>query len=118
MQQSIIEVSQFSGLNVREAPGRIDDTELVDVLNFDLSRRGELTKRTGIASCGTIGGGGSPVTVIAFFQTNTVSQVIVKMGNNLYYTTNGSTYTLIGTYNNVEWGCQYNNVLYMVRRDD
>lgn len=89
---------------------------MIECQNFDLGRQGELFKRTGIKRLATLGAGNQTVTVIGYFSTSVFSQIIVKHGNDLYYTTDGATYTLIGTYNDVEHGVQYTDKFYMVRR--
>lgn len=117
MAGQVVKVNKFTGLNNRDAPGRIQDSEMVECQNFDLGRDGELVKRTGIKLLGTVLAG-QAVTVIGYFQTSVYNQIIVRAGNNLYYTSDGTTYTLIGTYNNIEFGVQYTDKFYMVRRDD
>jgi hypothetical protein len=111
-----VNVNRFSGINTSDAPGRIPDPELIDCQNFNLGQYGELTKRKGIKTLATVLAANA-VTVIGFFQTSVYTQLIVRAGNNLYWTSDGTTYNLIGAYGNVEHGIQYVDKFYIVRRD-
>jgi hypothetical protein len=119
MQQQTIKVNRFQGLDISDAPGRIPDTELIQCQNWNLGLYGELVKRTGLVSKTNIGFPSTPTTIIGYLVTTTLNQIIARTGNQLYYSSDGATtWTLIGTYNNIEYGVQYNNIFYMVRRDD
>lgn len=116
MPQSIIHVNRFAGLNTRNAPGRIEGTELIECQNYDLGKKGELTKRPGFSFMGTPSPGVT-TTVVGYLQTSLYNQIIVRSGNDLYYSDDGAqTWHLIGTYGDVEAGVQYTDKFYMVRR--
>jgi hypothetical protein len=110
-----IEIRGFKGINLREPPGMIQDDELASCINLNIGRAGELVKRTGwaILHDGTTLGV-NQVRIVGHLITDTVSQLIIQAGANLYWSPDGSTMNLIGAYT-VEFGVQYNNVFYMVR---
>lgn len=115
------EISRFSGLNIRDTPGRIKDSELVECYNFDLGIGGELIKRTGLKGLGSAASlGANSITLIGYFQTNTYNQIIARSGDNLYYSTDGGiVWTLIagGPWGSVDYGVQYVDKFYFVRRN-
>lgn len=121
----VARVRKWKGLNVRETANAIDDAELTDALNFDLSEGGELIKRTGwktVHDDAVQGGadlGANPVRILGFFNTNVFQQFVARAGSNLYTSTDGATWTIIpgGPWGNVEHGVQYTDKFYMVRRD-
>jgi len=117
MPETLIKVNRFSGLNNRDAAGRIQDSELMECQNFDLGRAGELIRRTGINQLISGVGASGNVYLLGLFQTSTVSQILFRVGVQLYYY-DGNNFTLIGTYNNMEQGVQYADKFYIVRRDD
>lgn len=119
--ESVISIDTFTGLNGRDAPGRIKNTELVECQNFDLGVAGELTKRTGFKNLhagATLGA--NAVTLLGYFQTDTLTQLLARAGTSLYYSTDGGITWAVcpgGPHGNVEWGVQYTNKFYFVRRD-
>jgi hypothetical protein len=114
---TIVPVNKFSGLNTRDAPGNISDTELLECQNYAIGANGELVKRTGIRTLHDFGD--VAITVIGHFQTSLYNQVLVRAGNEVYWTNDFVTWNLIagGPFNNVEWGLQYADKFYMIRRD-
>ena len=58
--------------------------------------------------------GANAVKIIGHFVTDTYSQIILQVGTALYYTSDFTTFTSIGTYT-VAYGVQYANNFYMVR---
>ncbi len=123
--ETVARIAQWSGLNVRETANAIDDKELTDVVNFDLSEGGELVKRTGFKTVhddavqGGADFGANSVRILGFFNTSSVQHFVARAGSNLYTSTDGATWTLIagGPWGNVEHGVQYTDKFYMVRRD-
>lgn len=115
-EEVVLPLKGFVGLNVREPVGSVQDNELTKCINFDLGRAGELTKRTGFDQlhAGTTLGT-NQVKVIGHLITPTVSRIIAKAGNSIYWSNDGVSWTLIGVYD-VEWGVQYADKFYMVRR--
>lgn len=114
---SALQIRGFKGLNVREYEGAIQDNELSEAINFDLGRAGELIKRTGFEALHqgqTLGN--NSVKILGHFLTETYSQLIVKAGSNVYSSSDGISYTLIGTYADAEWGIQYAGVFYIIRK--
>lgn len=118
MQQQTLRVDKFSGLNTRDAPGRIEDSEMIECQNFDIGRDGELVKRSGIKTIATVGAGNTYIHPIGYFLTNTYNQIIIAVGDNLYYTSDGLAFTLIGNYPHVQHGIQYTDKFYLVRDND
>lgn len=120
-QQVTIPIQNFTGLNLREPVSRIQDTELRVCKNFNIGRAGELEKRSGFEQIhdGTTLGA-NQVRVIGMFFTDTFSQLFFRAGNELYYTDDGDTVTLVsgGPWNNTEFGVQYVDKFYIVRSDD
>lgn len=111
---------RWKGLNLRETANAISDTELTDVVNFNLTDGGELVKRTGFTTKhagATLGA--FPVKMLGFFNTTAVQQFIARAGTNLYQSSDTITWTLIagGPWGNIEHGVQYTDKFYMVRRD-
>lgn len=120
--EQVLDIKAFSGLNTREQQGRVRDDQLLSAINYDIGRSGELTKRAGFAQKFAGGGtlGANQVNLLGVLHTETLDQLIAKVGNELYYSTDGGvTWTLIlgGPWNNVEFGIQYLNIFYMVRKD-
>lgn len=115
--ETTIEIRSFKGINIREPPSMVQDDELVECINFDIGRAGELTKRTGFAQIhdgATLGL--NSVRLIGHYNTSTYSQILVRSGNTLYYSNDGVSFTAIGNYN-IEFGVQYIDKFYMVRTD-
>lgn len=111
-----VEIKDFKGLNLKVNPGALDDSELTEAINVNIGLAGELVKRTGLER--THNGstlGNNSVTVLGHFLTDTISQLIVKAGSNVYYSTDGSTFTLLGTYSDAVWGVQYAGNFYIIR---
>lgn len=113
--ESVINIKGFQGVNLREDPGSIKDSELTSCVNFDLGRNGELTKRTGFESLSAGLLGSNAVKLIGHFYTATYSQILARIGANLYYSNDGISWTPIGAYA-VEYGVQYADKFLMVRR--
>lgn len=113
---SALQIRGFKGLNIREDPSVIQDNELTDCTNFDIGRAGELTKRTGFTQLHSGSTLGSNVSqILGHFLTDTVSQIIIKAGSNVYYSTDGTTMTLLGTYADASYGVQYSGKFYIIR---
>lgn len=123
--EKVAKVEKWKGLNVRETANAIDDAELTDVVNFDLTAGGELVKRTGFKTVhddAVQGGadlGANSVRILGFFNTSTVQQFIARAGSELYTSPDGATWTLIlgGPWGEVDHGVQYTDKFYMVRRN-
>lgn len=113
---SVIQLRGFKGLNLKSDAAAIEDTELAEATNVNIGQAGELIKRTGLEQThdgSTLGN--NSVIVIGHFLTDAISQLIVKSGNNVYYSTNGSTFTLLGAYSDASWGVQYAGNFYILR---
>lgn len=111
-----VQIRSFKGLNTRETPGVIDDAELSELTNFDIGRAGELVNRSGIIQISSgVTLGVNATIVLGHFVTSTLSQLIVKAGNNVYYSTDGIGFTLIGTYADASYGLQYAGKFYIIR---
>jgi hypothetical protein len=81
-----------------------------------LGRAGELNKRTGFEQLNngsTLGP--NPVKLIGHYYSGAYSQIIARIGTNIYYSNDGINWTSIGTYA-VEFGIQYADTFYMVRK--
>jgi hypothetical protein len=119
MAEVILPIRAFKGLNIREPAPVIDDHELSECINFDLGRAGELTRRTGWEKLhGGLTLGSNQVSIIGHFRTPTFSQLIARAGSSVYYSADGITWAIMtanGTMD-VEWGCQYGDKFYMVRK--
>jgi hypothetical protein len=113
-----VNIEKFTGINLREDPGVISDHDLQLCTNFNLGRAGELTKRTGFEKVNTANLGIYQIKLIGFYQTATYSQILARIGTSLYYSTDGISWTAIGTFGQytVEYGVQYNDKFYMVRK--
>lgn len=110
-----VEIRGFKGINLREPEGMVQDDELVECINFDIGRAGELKKRSGFEVLHTGATLGlNSVQLVGHFLTDTYSQIIIQSGSNLYWTTDFNTFNLIGAYT-VSYGVQYANKFYMVR---
>lgn len=123
--ETVAKVRNWKGLNVDETANAIDDAELTDALNFNLTAGGELVKRTGwltVHDDAVQGGadlGANAVKILGFFNTNSFQHFVARAGANIYWSTDGATWTLIagGPWGNIEHGVQYTDKFYMVRRD-
>lgn len=111
-----VDIRGFKGVNLREPAGMIQDDELSSCINFDIGRAGELVKRTGftIMHNGQTAGS-NPTKLIGHLLTSTHSKIIIQAGTKIYYSENGSDLVEIGTFS-VEFGVQYANKFYMVRK--
>lgn len=124
--ERVAQVRKWIGLNVRETPNAIQDGELSNVVNFNLTDAGSLVKRTGFrtvhndAEAGGANFGATSVKVLGFFNTTSIQQLIARAGNEIYTSTDGITWTIIagGPWGNIEYGTQYTDKFYMVRKDD
>lgn len=119
MTDTVVELKTFIGLNIRDSPHQIADTQLSDVENFDLGASGELKKRTGFQQKhdgATLGA--NPIHILGFFNTGTYKQFIARAGINLYTSTDSIVWTIItgGPWGEVECGVQYTDKFYMVRK--
>jgi len=113
--QRAIDFKAFKGLNLREDPSVIGDADMSSCLNFNIGRSGELTKRTGFELLNPTPLGALPIKLIGYYYTSTYSQILARIGANLYYSVDGINWVLIGAYA-VEHGIQYNDKFYMVRK--
>ena len=113
----LVNIGPWGGVNLQETPSIIKDQELASCVNFSLGREGELVKRTGFETLydGAPVWGLNDVKLIGHFTTSTYSQLIARVGANLYYSNDAITWTLIGAYA-VEYGVQYADTFYMVRK--
>jgi hypothetical protein len=116
--QVVKNIQKWSGLNLREDPGVIQEHELQLCTNFNLGRSGELIKRTGFEKINTANLGPNSIKLLGHYYTATYSQILAKIGTSLYYSTDGVTWNLIGTVGqfNVEFGIQYVDKFIMVRK--
>ena len=116
--EAVIDIARFTGINLREDPGIIDDHELVSCVNFNVGRGGELIKRTGFEKMNTANLGVNSVKLLGYYTTATNTQILANIGGSLYYSINAISWTLIGTPGqyNVQYGVQYLDKFYMVRR--
>lgn len=114
-----ISISKFKGLNIRDPLLSLESNELSECTNYDLGVGGELKKRTGFARQhnGTAFGANA-ITLLGFFNTPTIKQIIGKASDNLYYSTDGGVnWTAFpgNPWSNVYFGVQYGNIFYIVR---
>lgn len=120
MPDKVLSLVDFAGLNSRAEKNIIGDKELSSVINFDIGLKGQLVKRTGMKLMANTNALGAPdsVIILGFFNTDTYKQFIAKSNNDLYYSTDAITWTLIagGPWNAVECGVQYTDKFYMVRK--
>lgn len=113
-EQSVIEIRGFKGINIREPSNMIQDDELVECINFDIGRAGELVKRTGFNTQNpTTTIGLNSVRLLGQFHTATYHQLIAQAGTQVYYSNDGVTWTAIRTYD-AEFGIQYIDKFYLV----
>lgn len=114
------EQSGWQGINLQEALSQLGPRELITAQNFDLGLHGELIRRIGFSITTAAPIDVASVHMLGFFVTDTVSQLIARCGNTVYYSADGITWTAMpgGPWGNVEFGCQYITNFYMVRRDD
>lgn len=120
-QESILTIENFTGINTEVPSHSLQDNELTSCTNFNVGEGGELKKRTGWKQ--THDGvtlGANPVIILGLFKTDTITQLIAKAGDNLYYSTDGTNWTLIGggPWGNTESAVQYTNRFYIVRSDN
>jgi hypothetical protein len=118
----VLDFKTFHGLNIAEPPGKIKDNQLTTAVNYLIGRDGGLVKRGGYVERHSGGGvlGANAVNILGRFETDTVEQLIVRAGNDVYYSADmGLTFTVMpgGPWGNVEFGVQYVNKFYMVRSD-
>lgn len=117
----VLSLNLFKGLNTDENPSVLNSNELSEVTNFDLGNRGQLEKRTGVRllfnNTAEMGVDDS-IHILGFFNTETFKQFIARSGNNLYYSLDAVTWTVVpgGPWADVEHGTQYVDKFYMVRR--
>lgn len=113
-----IKIGPWKGLNLREDAGVISDSGLSSCINFNIGRAGELVRRTGFEMIHDSSFLGlNTVKLIGHFITETYSQLLARIGSNLYYSNDGIAWILIGAYS-VDWGVQYAGTFYMVRGND
>lgn len=113
---SQISIRAFTGVNLDQDPRTIKDSELSECINFNVDRAGELRKRKGFTlMAGSSELGDVNVIVLGHYLTSTYSQIIVKAGNNVYYSNDGVDFTLIGVYSDASFGVQYNSKFYIIR---
>lgn len=113
---SQIAIRGFVGINLDQNARAIEDGELSECVNLNLERGGELTKRQGFTqpNSGTALGTNSTV-IIGHYLTSTYSQIIVKAGDNVYYSNDGISFTFIGAYPGASYGLQYNSKFYIIK---
>lgn len=111
-----VKISGFTGINTSEHKGVIRNSELQDALNIDIGKAGELKSRTGFIQISEgVTLGSNDTLILGHLNTGAVSQLIVKSGNNVYYSTDGITYTLLGAYSDASYGIQYDDDFYIIR---
>lgn len=116
-QEAVIEIRGFKGINIREPTNMIQDDELVECINLDIGRAGELVKRTGFAlqhNGATLGL--NQVRILGQFHTVDYDQLIVQAGDSVYVSNDGNTWELLGLFE-AEHGIQYVDKFYMVVAD-
>lgn len=98
-QEVPFKVSAFTGLNTYIDETRIADTEATELINLDLNPGGELTKRPPTHLSGTYTPGGK---LFGLFNVASVGSVFIASSNaNLYKSSDGLTWTLIGATPNI-----------------
>jgi hypothetical protein len=117
-----VDIRAFKGLNLREPAGMVQDDELVECVNLNVGRAGELTKRTGFDRLhnGTAFGN-VDVKLLGTYQTADHSQILAATSDEkLWYSEDGATWTEIdigATAFEVQYGVQYVNKFYMVSEE-
>ena len=120
--EKVVQIGKFKGLNLTESPVSINDNELSDVVNYDLSGGGGLVKRTGFVTVhdDAVHGGAdlaAPVRLLGFFNTPVYQHFVGVAGGNFYTSTDAITWTLAGAIvGQVHYGVQYTDKFLMVRR--
>lgn len=117
-----IAFKEWRGLNIRDNSNFIKDGEMSSCVNFDIATGGYLTKRKGFKTLhdGSTLGAAVNVRLLGHFFNGTVSQIIVTTGVKVFRSTDGITWTEVliaaASIPNAEWGVQYTNNFYIIRR--
>lgn len=118
--ETVIDIQSFKGLNLREDPGAIGDHELQSCLNYNLGRAGELIKRNGFEKINNANLGPNAIKLIGYYNTSTFALILARIGNYLYYSVDAQNWTLVPGQGTAPWtvdfGCQYTDKFYMVRK--
>jgi hypothetical protein len=87
------------GVNVRDAPNRLADTECRVLENVVLEERGGVSKRSGCLSMGTFGVGADRVlSMYTFYRAASTPQILIHTtAGKLYYTTDPTANPIVWT---------------------
>ncbi len=108
-----VKLTNWTGLNTVDDPRRLNDTDLVELVNFNVGSSGELEKRQGVELVSTIDT--HRVRILGYFKTQTYSQILVYCNGKLFYSNNGTSWTQIGVGHDWYHGIQYADAFYIVR---
>lgn len=118
--ESIIKINKFTGLNTNDSI-TIDDTELTECLNFDLSPSGELKKRPGLVRPNNTGitAAENVLALGVLYIATGGAHILARTGQNIWYTADGGVswtgiFAANASFGTVLEGTQYNDTFYMV----
>jgi hypothetical protein len=113
-EEAVIEIRGFKGINIREPANMIQDDELIECINLDIGRAGELVKRTGfITQHNGDDLGLNSVRLLGQFHTVDYDQLLVQAGPDVFVSSDGTSWELIGTFD-ASHGVQYVDKFYIV----
>ncbi len=113
--EQTLSLGGFRGLNQSVPANFIADNELSICDNLEIGLGGELTRRPGWSVVTSAGFAASQTRLLGHYQTPTLNQLIAWNNGNLYYSSNGTTWTPIGAFANCEYGLQYADLFYVIR---
>ena len=109
-------IGRFAGLNIEIEPDIIRDSELTELINFNVTPGKILTKRPGFKAWSVTVPAG-PSNVLAVYDTGTgTPQVVASFGSTTYASSDsGATWpTVVSATRQFLFAIQYNNLLYLV----
>lgn len=115
---AVIESRGWKSLNLRDPAGLIEDNELASLVNFNIEVSGALKKRTGLEvlhNGSTLGN--NSVRLLGHYLTSSFSRLLGVAGNKIYYSDDGSTWTLLDATTGADFAVQYADKMYLVRKN-
>lgn len=114
--KTTVTLKGFQGLNTRSDPSEIEDMELAQCVNFDLTLAGSLKSRKGIENVLTTTGN---VRILGILSIDADEYFIYKDDTGVRYTTDFVSSTLISaTPSDPRMGVQYVDKFYIMDKDD